>query len=125
MIETEIGDGEFTALLQGMNWDYLRNKKPEFIARMVLKKIKVKGWAVKGLRDRKQIIIYPVTTFSEDDAKQGESIFVYEVFRDWKGELLSKKGNNCKVRIRRDDASSWVTTIILEKDLKYEQARMS
>jgi hypothetical protein len=118
MIEKEIGNGELTSVLEGMNWDYLVKKKKEFIVKMVIKKLKSQGWKVSGFKDRKKVIVSPVTV-REAGIVIGGSIHVYDQFRGWEGELISRKGENCKVRIRKDEDSNYVTTFILNKDLVY------
>lgn len=119
MIETNIGDGELTSVLEGMNWDFLRTKPKEFIVKMIIKKIKKQDWRVKGEKDRKRVTVTPVTTRDESGPMIGSSIFVYELYRGWSGEELGSRGGNCKVRIREDEDSSYITTFILKKDLTY------
>lgn len=114
----EVNDDALASSLEGLNWDYLRTKKKEFIVKMVIKRIKKEGWKVTREKvAKKKVMVVPVTTFTEGPYN-GTSIFVYELFRGWAGELLHEKAGNCKVRIRENEDSKYITTFILKKDLQ-------
>lgn len=119
MIESDISNGELASVLESMNWEYLKKKRSEFIVRMVINKIRKQGWKVRGQKQRRQIVVNPVTIFSKELMRKWVSPYVYEVYRGWIGEVVFEKDDNCKVRIRQNEKSdSWITTFILNKDLQ-------
>ena len=123
-MEKEIGDGELSKILSGLNWDILAGRKKEFIISMVVKKLRGSGVLFFKKSENKRIVVVPVTVFDRDDVIQRNSPFVYEFYRDWVGEVLKESNNGvsdqCTVRIRRNEKSKSLITVILKADLHYE-----
>jgi hypothetical protein len=120
--ELELGDGELkNILLKKLKWELLKQKSPEFIVTMIVKKLRESRVKVLKEKDNKSIVVVPVTQL--DDTIVRKSPFVYEFYRGWKGEVLREitrnKVDSCVVKIRRDKNSPPVVTEILKTDLYY------
>lgn len=124
MREVEIGDGELARILSSVKWELLREKKPEFIISILVKKFRSEKLKFVQEKDNKTIVVVPVTQFDVTNPVARESPFVYEFYRDWSGEVLKEWNDGsvdqCRVKIRKSKTANPVVTVILKSDLSYE-----
>ena len=115
-------DNELERLLLKFKWQVLIGKSPEFIVRMIRKKIEGAGYRLVKAVDPNKVRVSCVTTWDKSNPVKHGTVYVYQQYEGYEGDILSERVSNgseiCRVRIRKDAKSRMFETEILKVDLE-------
>jgi len=118
----ELTSAEIEHELSRLKWSKLIAKPVPFIVKMVVKHLRGKG--MKFFRDEEPVEyeVVPVTRWPRETLVKHGTKLVYEIFRGYRGVILSEKTVNgavtCRVRLRKEKGVTPFVTTILKTDLK-------